>query len=75
MFRIMKIPSAERFFKAVDESRGQVWLCLPEGSRFDLKKDEGARQLIRITRPGPEGLPLTLSDSSDLPAFLRTLAG
>lgn len=75
MFKIMKLSNAESFFRAVDQSRGQVWLCLPDGVRCDLKQDPAARQLVRMTRPGPEGLSLSLSDHRDLSAFVRCLTG
>lgn len=75
MIKIMKLPDAERFFKAVDESQGRVWLCLPDGRCCDLKENPEIRYLFRTARPGPDGFCLDLSDARDLPAFIRTLAG
>ena len=75
MFKIMKMPNADRFIQVVDQSSGQVWLCLSDGVRCDLKQDPAARQLFRMACPGPEGLCLSLSDNRDLSAFVRCLIG
>lgn len=75
MIRIMKLPNVEQFFKAVDESCGHVWLCLPNGECCDLKQNPAARYLFGIACPGPNGFCLNLSNPHDLPAFIRCLAG
>lgn len=71
MFTFMMIPTPEKFLRMVEGSRGEVALCLPEGGRCDLKRDPAARQLVRTLRPGGEGLRVSLSDRSDMPAFFR----
>lgn len=71
MLTFMMIPNTENFFRIVEESRGEVTLCLPEGGRCDLKRDPAARQLVRTLRPGGEGLRVSLSDRGDTTAFFR----
>lgn len=71
MLTFMMIPNAENFFRIVEESRGEVTLCLPDGGRCDLKRDPTARQLVRTLRPGGEGLRVSLSDRGDTTAFFR----
>lgn len=75
MFKIMMLPDAENFLNVVANSRGQVLLHLPDNSRCDLKQDNTARQLLRIMRPSPEGLCVSLSDARDVPAFLDYMIG
>lgn len=71
MLTFMMIPNAENFFRIVEESQGEVTLCLPDGGRRDLKRDPAARQLVRTLRPGGEGLRVSLSDRGDTTAFFR----
>ena len=71
MLTFTMIPSPEQFLRMVEESRGEVTLCLPEGGRCDLKRDPAARQLVRTLRPGGEGLRVSLSDRGDTTAFFR----
>lgn len=73
MLTFMMIPNTENFFRIVEESRGEVTLCLPEGGRCDLKRDPAARQLVRTLRPGGEGLRVSLSDRGDTTAFFRCM--
>lgn len=47
---------------------------LPDGSRADLKRDGAVRQLLRMLRPGEEGLRLSLSDRGDVASFMRYLS-
>ena len=75
MFQIMMLPDADNFLKVVENSRGQVLLHLPDNTRCDLKKDNTARQMLRVMRPTPEGLCVSLSDARDVPAFLDYMIG
>ncbi len=75
MFQIMMLPDAEDFLSVVERSRGQVLLHLPDDSRCDLKRDHTACQLLRVMRPGKEGLSISLSDARDVPAFLDYMTG
>lgn len=75
MFQIMMLPDAENFFHVVEQSRGQVLLHLPDNSSCDLKRDNTARQLLRVLRPGRDGLCISLSDARDVPAFLDYMIG
>lgn len=75
MFKIMAIPNVEKFFSVVRQSRGDVFLLLPDGTQCDLKKDNTAIQMIRTMQPGREGLRIILSDSTDAPGFILYLMG
>lgn len=75
MFKIMMLPDADNFLGLVERSRGQVLLHLADDSRCDLKRDNTARQLLRIMRPREEGLSISLSDARDAPAFLDYMTG
>lgn len=71
MMTIFMMPDPEKFLKVVFQSRGQVLLHLPDGSRCDLKRSVVAGQLLRVMEPGREGLRISLTDQQDLPAFVR----
>ena len=75
MFKIMMLPDSENFLNVVERSRGQVLLHLPDNTRCDLKRDHTARQLLRVMRPSPDGLCISLSDSRDVPALLDYMIG
>lgn len=69
--KIMLMPDVERFLEIVESSAGSVFLHLPDDTCVDLKKDNTARQLLRLVTPGAEGLRFSLSESADVPAFIR----
>lgn len=75
MFQIMMLPDTDNFLNVVEHSRGQVLLHLPDNTSCDLKRDNTARQLLRVLRPGREGLCISLSDARDVPAFLDYMIG
>lgn len=75
MFQIMMLPDKDNFLNVVEHSRGQVLLHLPDNTSCDLKRDNTARQLLRVLQPGTEGLCISLSDARDVPAFLDYMIG
>lgn len=74
MIKLNEIPNPEKLLSIIDDSRGDVFLGLPDGSRCDLKRESAARQLLRIMAPGRDGIRLNLSDPDDTTAFLRYMA-
>ena len=75
MFKIMLLPSVEKFLSLVRQSCGDVLLCLPDGSRCSLKRDHTAQQMLRTMQLGRDGISVRFSDPGDVPAFLRYLMG
>ncbi len=47
---------------------------LPDDTLVDLKEDHTAQQLLRAMDLGQNGLRFSLSESSDLPEFIRYMA-
>ncbi len=74
MFNILRMPDADRFLKVVEKSAGRVFLHLPDDTLVDLKEDHTAQQLLRAMDLGQNGLRFSLSESSDLPEFIRYMA-
>ncbi|WP_295766063.1 hypothetical protein [uncultured Oscillibacter sp.] len=75
MFKLMVLPDTEGFLNVVEHSRGRVLLHLPDDSTCDLKRDHTARQLLRVMRPGRDGLCISLSDARDVPGLLDYMIG
>ena len=71
MLSFLQIPNTERFLNLVDHCRGDVLLCLPDGSHCDLKQDPVARQMLRLMTPTGSGISVSLSNTKDTPRFLR----
>lgn len=71
MLHVMTIPDTERFLRIVEESRGDVVLHLPDHTSCNLKETPVAQQMLRVSNPGRTGLLLSLSDPSDVQAFLE----
>lgn len=57
----------------VDQSRGSVFLRLPDQTQLDLKKDAAARQMLHLINESRGGLQIDLTDQSDAVPFLRYL--
>ncbi len=74
MFNILILPDADRFWEVVEKSAGRVFLHLPDDTLVDLKEDHTAQQLLRAMNLGQNGLRFSLSESSDLPEFIRYMA-
>ena len=69
--KIFFIQDTEKFINMVENSRGDVIVNLPNGSHINLKQSRTAKQLFKIMNPGHSGLNISLSDSDDVPVFLR----
>lgn len=69
--KLLKLPNVDKFLNLVAQSRGDVLLQLPDGNLCDLRRDHTAREMLRILRPGREGISIHVSDPSDAPSFLR----
>jgi len=52
-----------------------VLLHLPDNSQHDLKGNSALRQLFQTMKPGREGVRISLSDPSDIPAFINYMIG
>lgn len=73
MLKIMMLPDTEKFLSVVDQSRGGVFLQLPNQTKLDLKKDTTARQMLHLIDESREGLQIDLTEQSDVVSFLRYL--
>lgn len=71
MIQLMQMPDAERFIDVVNQSRGDVFVQLPDSSLCNLKTDHSAQQLIKLLNPQKADLSIILSDPDDVPAFFR----
>lgn len=71
MLHFLQIPHTDRFLNLVDHCRGDVLLCLPDGSYCSLKQDPVARQMLRLMAPTDRGISVSLSNAKDAPRFLQ----
>ncbi len=74
MFTVLRMPNADRFLEVVKKSAGHVFLHLPDNTVVDMKEDHTAQQLLLLMTLGPNGLRFSLTESSDLPEFIRYMA-
>ncbi len=74
MFTFMGLPDTEKFMDLVDNSKGDVFLMIPGGDRYNLKQDDCARKLFRVMEPGNNGLKITLSNPQDAPEFFHYMS-
>ncbi len=72
---IRKIRNTEKFIQLVKNSRGHVFLELPDETLCDLKQNEEALQMLRMINPGELWLDLFLTDSQDSYNFMAYLVG
>ena len=75
MLKIHVMPNTEKFLSLVEQSSGDVLLNLPDGKQCSLKKDNTARQMLRIVEPGQDGFSISFSNSDDITAFMRYFIG
>jgi hypothetical protein len=71
MFKIRWIPNMDKFLTVVSQSEGDVMLQMPEGEACNLKTDHTARQLLRLVKPGKDGLDISLSNPKDFASFVQ----
>lgn len=74
MFKIMLMPDAERLCEAVANCRGDVMMFLPDGTPCSLKRDEKARQMLKMLQnrqARTSALKLSLTDGEDFPVLFQ----
>lgn len=72
---IRRIKNAEKFIKLVNNSRGHVFLELPDETLCDLKQNKEALQMLRMINPEELWLDLFLTDSQDSYDFMAYMVG
>lgn len=72
MYRLnlKQIPNANKLEKVIKESKGNVLLKLPNNEFYNLKEEKMATQLIKVFKPGRDGLDIELSEKEDFVHFL-----
>ena len=63
----------KRFMKRVAQSKGEVYLRLPDGNLCNLKQDSSASALFGSMEMPEEGIEVTFSDTQDASCFFRYL--
>lgn len=71
--KLYKIQNTEKFLNVVDQSRGNVTLLLPDKTECDLKQNTLARELLKVVKPGSEGICIQLSDPDDAVKIMNFL--
>lgn len=72
---IRRIKNTDKFIQMVRNSRGHVFLKLPNETYCDLKQNEEALQMIRMINPGEVWLDLFLTDDQDSYDFMAYMVG
>lgn len=72
---IRKIKNTEKFIKMVENSKGCVFLQLPNETFCDLKQNKEALQMIRMVNPNEFWLDLFLTDAQDSYTFMAYMVG
>lgn len=72
---IRRIKNTDKFIQMVENSRGHVFLELPNEVFCDLKENAEALQMLRLTDPGNFGLNFFLTDSQDSYNFMAYMVG
>lgn len=73
--KIRTIKNMEKFTRMVEESRGHVFLELPNETLCDLKENMAVLQMLRMINPRELWLDLFLTDAQDSYNFLTYMAG
>ena len=63
----------KRFMKRVAQSKGEVYLHLPDGNLCNIKQDSSASALFGSMEKPEEGIEFTFSDTHDASFNLRYL--
>lgn len=72
---IRTIKNTEKFIQMVKNSRGRVFLELPDETLCDLKQNTEALQMLRMINPGELWLDLFLTDAQDSYTFMAYMVG
>ena len=77
MYRInnRKMGNIETFINMVKNSRGNIYLELPNQMLCDLKQNEEALQMLYMINPKEFWLELFLTDQQDSYDFMRYMVG
>lgn len=67
---LKRIPNANKLEKVIQESKGSVLLKLPNNEFYNLKEEQMGTQLLKVFRPGRDGLDIQVSDKEDFVQFL-----
>ena len=72
MYRLnlKQIPNANKLEKVIKESKGSVLLKLPNNEFYNLKEEKMGTQLLKVFKPGTDGLDIQLSNEEDFVHFL-----
>ena len=70
---IRHIPNTLDFIQEIRQSKGSVCARLSDGTLCSLKQEPAALGLLQLLSPGPGGLELFLSDSTDFSRFFHYL--
>lgn len=72
---IRRIENTEKFIQMVENSRGNVFLKLPNETLCDLKQNEAVLQMLWMINPEEIWLDLFLTDSQDSYNFMAYMVG
>lgn len=72
---IRKMKNTEKFIRMVEDSRGNVFLKLPNETYCDLKTNGDALQMLRMVNPEEVWLDLFLTDEQDSYNFMAYMVG
>lgn len=67
---LKRIPNANKLEKVIQGSKGKVLLKLPNNEFYNLKEEQMGTQLLKVFRPGRDGLDIQVSDKEDFVQFL-----
>lgn len=63
--------NTKRFMNRIKESKGNVYLRLPDGSLCDLKHDHAVNALFQIMEIPEKGIELMFSEAQDISCVLQ----
>lgn len=72
---IRRIKNADKFIQMVENSRGAVFLKLPDETFCDLKQNNEVLQMLHMINPGEVRLDFFLTDSQDSYNFMAYMVG
>ena len=72
---IRRIKNADKFIQMVENSRGAVFLKLPDETFCDLKQNNEVLQMLHMINPGDIWLDFFLTDSQDSYSFMAYMVG
>jgi hypothetical protein len=72
MYRLnlKQIPNADKLEKVIQKSKGSVLLKLPNDEFYNLKEEKMGTQLLKVFKPGTDGLEIHVSNEKDFVHFL-----